>query len=349
MKTCAMLALAAALFLLPQVTRAASGSPKPLFASHDVVHLTIRAPLGRIVANAADSKEAFDGTITEDGGSTPLAVRLSPRGISRRQADVCSFPPLRVEFADKPPETSLFRGQKKLKLVTHCQGTVSFQQYLLLEYGAYRLFNAMTPQSFQVRLVKIDYVDSSGRPFTSRLGFFIEAEKDLAKRNGLEESETGDRIPAAALQPAAAAREAMFQYMIGNLDWAMTAGPPGSGCCHNTKLIGPGGAATGLIPTPYDFDSSGLVDPPYAVVPPGVAASNVRERHYRGYCIHNPEAQAAAAEMLARRAALSAVFDDIPGLEDRTRRNALAYLGGFFDQIGTEKSVSDKLLRYCLR
>lgn len=347
MRMCWILAFAALSLSLPPAAYADPKAPRPLFASHDVVHLTIRGPLSRVVANAPTSKAAVEGSIAEDGAS-PIAVRLSARGISRRQQDVCSFPPLRVEFDAKPPETSIFRGQKKLKLVTHCRGPASFQQYLLLEYGAYRLFNVMTPLSFDVRLVKVDYVDSSGRLLASRLGFFIEDEKDLAKRNGLRVAETGDRVPAAALDSQAAAREALFQYMIGNLDWAMTAGPAGAGCCHNTKLIGAEGATAGLIPTPYDFDSSGLVDPPYAVVPPALPYSDVRERHYRGYCIHNGEAQRVAAETLAKRPALMAVFDEIPSLEDRTRRNALAYLAPFFDQIGSERSVDDKLLRNCL-
>ena len=48
--------------------------------------------------------------------------------MSRRERAMCAFPPLRVEFAGEPPETSLFHGQRRLKLVTHCRSADSFQQ-----------------------------------------------------------------------------------------------------------------------------------------------------------------------------------------------------------------------------
>ena len=54
------------------------------------------------------------------------------RGITRRDSEICPFPPLRVVFTEKPPAMSLFKGQKSLKLVTHCRPAESFQQYLLL-------------------------------------------------------------------------------------------------------------------------------------------------------------------------------------------------------------------------
>ncbi len=277
-----------------------------------------------------------------------LSVKLSVRGHMRRTTDACQFPPIRVEFAQKPAPTSLFAGQKKLKLVTHCQAALGFQQYLLLEYSAYRLYNVLTPISFRARLAAVDYVDENGRPLISRLGFFLEDAKDVARRNGLREAETGDRVPVAQLSPGDGAREAVFEYMIGNPDWSMSAGPPGAGCCHNTKLLGGKDAMAPLIPVPYDFDSTGLVDPPYAAPPAGVPIEDVVERRYRGYCRHNAEAQAFAAELRAQRPALLAVFDDIPQLDPRSRRKAEAYLGGFFDQIATEQGVTARLLRTCL-
>ena len=45
-----------------------------------------------------------------------------PRAACRAgPAEICTFPPLRVEFAQPPAATSLFAGQKRLKLVTHCK------------------------------------------------------------------------------------------------------------------------------------------------------------------------------------------------------------------------------------
>ena len=322
------------------------GEISPLFASHEPLRLTVRAPLGRL-ASDRDAAEPFDGTLTVAGSGETLPIKLEARGITRRSRDICQFPPLRIEFAPKPPEGSLFRDQKRLKLVTHCRSSESFQQHVLLEYAAYRMYNLLTPLSFAVRLATIDYLEADGEPKTSRLAFFIEDTDDAAKRNGLREANMPDLIPSSTLSPADAGRYAMFQYMIGNLDWAIVAGPPGAGCCHNSKLVGPAGATAALVPIPYDFDFSGLVDAPYATPPDSVPVGNVRVRRYRGYCKHNAQAGAAAAAMLPRRAALLAVLDELPQLTPRTRAKATDYLDGFFAQIDTPTDVP-KVLRTCL-
>ena len=135
---------------------------------------------------------------------------------------------------------------------------------LLLEYSAYRLYNQLTPASHRVRLATIDYVGSDNRPLTTRIGFFLEDIDDVAARNGMRRAATGERIGSSQLSSADAARLAMFEYMISNLDWSMRAGPPGDRCCHNSRLLGRAGAAINLFPVPYDFDFSGLVSAPYA-------------------------------------------------------------------------------------
>ena len=327
---------------------AAATAPKPLFASPEVIHLAIKGPIGSLAQGPTDVEKSVPGSLTVQGAAPEtLTIALSPRGITRRRKDVCTFPPLRVEFTEKPAATSLFKGQKRVKLVTHCRSSANFQQYLLLEYAAYRMYNVLTPASFNVRLATIDYADENGRPIASRLGFFIEDADDMAERNGLRRFKTTNRVPVAQLSPRDAARFVVFQNLIGNLDWAMTAGPAGDECCHNSRLVGAEGATSGLIPVPYDFDFAGMVDAPYAMPPQEIPLANVRVRRYRGYCRHNAEAQAFAAELLARRAALMAVLDDVPQLDPKTRQKAGAYLSGYFDQIGSPADVA-KLQERCL-
>lgn len=328
----------------------AAGGPKPLFASDDVLSLTLTGPFD---AMSRDIGAAPVPGVLKVGGAAPetLPVTLSVRGITRRKKEVCAFPPLRVEFPEKPGPDSIFRGQKWLKLVTHCQRSAEYQQYLLLEYTAYRLYRALTPDSFNVRLASIDYTYRDGKALITRLGFFIENVNDVAKRNGQERLRGVTRISASQLDAAAAARYAVFEYMISNLDWAMTAGPAGTDCCHNARLMGARGvtgASTGLIPVPYDFDFAGLVNAPYAVPPDRIPVANVKVRRYRGFCAHNEEAIAFLAEISSRRASLLAILDQTPQLEDRTRRNAAGYLGEFFEQAGSPSQVAE-LMKVCLR
>ena len=326
-------------------------APEPLFAADEMIRLTLRGPLAAIRRGAERSTDSHPATLALQGANPEShAIRLSARGLSRRRRDVCAFPPLRLEFAGRPAAGSLFRGQRRLKLVTHCQPGDDFQQHVLLEYAAYRLLNALSPRSLRVRLARTDYVEGHATtPFVTRLGFLIEDVDHAARRNGLVELDTGN-VAVARLSPSDAARFAVFQYMIGNLDWAMNGGPAGEPCCHNGKLLAADRAATAnLIPIPYDFDYSGLVEAPYAVVPEQVPVASVRTRRYRGFCLHNAEAQAAAAQFRAARPQLEAVMAGIPELERRRRERALSYLRGFFDDIATPQAVASNLLRTCLR
>jgi hypothetical protein len=323
----------------------AQGGAKPLFGSDAPIRITIQGPVNSIVRKAAKSVEPEAATLSMTTPAESLPIRLSARGLSRRTGGICDFPPLRVELSQPPAATSLFAGQRRLKLVTHCKSSAGYQQHLLMEYSAYRLLNELTSRSHKVRLATVDYAEPNGNVSISRWGFFIEDLDDLAKRNGLSEARVGDRINAAQLEPLAAARVALFMYMIGNLDWSMRAGPQGEGCCHNSRLLS-GGAA--LVPVAYDFDYSGLVDAPYAIPPKQVGVRSVRQRHYMGYCRHNMQLLAAAAEMRSKRPALEAVYSQVPGLDERTRRKALTYLAGFFDAIATDTSVRSNILKDCM-
>ena len=319
-------------------------APKPLFAASDALRLTIQAPLANLIRDR-ESRGAISGTLTDSSGNA-LPVSIALRGITRRTSEICNFPPLGIDFTTPPPATSVFAGQRRLKLVTHCRNTPSFQQNLLLEYAAYRMYNVLTPRSFLVRLASIDYRNADGRPIVSRVGFFIEDLDDVAKRNGTRELHAPERIPVADLSPPDAARYALFQHMISNHDWSMRAGPIGDDCCHNARLIGTLGPGT-VIPIPYDFDFSGLVSAPYAVPPDELRLNSVRQRFYRGYCSHSLHAAAAAAQMRAARPAILAALTQVPGLEDRTRSRATSYLEGFFGDIATDASVG-KVLNRCV-
>jgi hypothetical protein len=320
----------------------AAAPPTPLFAGDQPIRITIRAPISSLVSDRTDNPRA--GTLALAGTSQALPITLSARGITRRRDEICPFPPLRVDFNGAPPAGSLFARQNRLKLVTHCRTSADFQQKVLLEYAAYRLYNALTPLSFRVRLANVDYVDDNGRPYVSRLGFFLEDIDDVAARNDMVKARTPDRVPLAQIESRAAARFALFNYMIGNLDWSMRAGPQGEGCCHNGRLLAPRNALNAaLTPVPYDFDFSGLVDAPYATPPQGFKIGNVRQRVYRGYCAHGAEARAAAAEMSARRGELVATVTSTPGLDARNQRRAASYLNGFFKDLD-----SGKLFKNCV-
>jgi hypothetical protein len=321
---------------------AAAKEPKPvraLFASEAPIKVTIQGPFRTLASNRASVPRA--ATMTVDGVTYPIT--LTTRGITRKTSDVCDFPPLRVTFTQPPPAGSLFEHQKHLKLVTHCRRSADFQQKVLLEYSAYKLYNLMTPLSFRARLANIDYIDETGRPYISRIGYFLEEVSDVAKRNGMTVAHMPDTIAGELLDPAAAARFAIFEYMISNYDWSMRAGPKGQPCCHNSRLLSSGPGSL-LIPVPYDFDWSGLVDAPYAGPPEGINISNLRQRDYRGYCAHQAQARAYAAQLAPRRAEFLGVFATVPGLDPREQGKAASFIQGFFSDLD-----SGRIFRSCVR
>lgn len=341
------------LFLTTIAFIAPAAAQPRLFSEESEIQLLLEAPFTDLVRAAPRSTEPFAGTVTwsgEGGDNTRYDIQVAPRGISRRTRGICSFPPLRLDFDQTAMRGTPWRGQNKLKLVTVCRSGGSYQQLIVLEMLTYRMFNEITPLSFRVRPAQVTYRDTNGRRREeTQLNFLIEDVSDMARRNERRDVEVlPTEVTSSQLNAAAAARVTMFQYMIGNLDWDMTEGVPGEECCHNGKLIGASAEArSDLIPVPYDFDMTGFVDPPYALLPAEVNISNLRQRVYRGLCRHNDQVPATIAHFQARREAILALIDSETRLTESRRRSARAYIEGFYTVISDPERVQNSLIRRC--
>ena len=138
-----------------------------LFASHEPLPLTIEAPFTSIFKEREDDAKEFPGKVTvhsADRPSVALDVDIRTRGKARLSRQICQFPPLRLDFPRTRVESTVFAGQDRLKLVTHCQdGRGEYEQYVLQEYLVYRVLNLLTDLSFLVRLVRGTYVDTEAK------------------------------------------------------------------------------------------------------------------------------------------------------------------------------------------
>ena len=340
-----LLALAATLSLpVMAIAQDDPGKVTPLFAEDAILEVTIDGPIKDIVRKAERSTDAQAATLS--AASESHAIDLSARGVSRRKRENCRFPPLRVAFTGEKAEGSLFRKQGSIKLVTHCQSKSSAEQTVLREYAAYRLYNVVTPRSHKARLARITYLDG-GSELDRKLGFFIEDTDDVARRVGMKEIDTG-RIAIRALDSAMVPKYVLFQYMIGNTDWAMYTGPDPSECCHNSKLLGADDAATSnFTPVPYDFDNSGLVDAPYAVPNAVLGIRSVTQRVYRGFCAFNAAVKTEAANFRSLRPQFEAELAAIPELDAKARGEMQKYLASFFDDIADDAAIEKNLLSDC--
>lgn len=322
-----------------------AASASPLFDSEDMLTLTIEAPFRTLFGDLLYDGVYVEGQLTEEG-EAPLQVRLRPRGKSRRNPETCNFPPLTVNFKKGDLEGTVFDGQNKLKLVTHCQDRKkNFQLYYRQEYHIYKVYNLLTDESFRVRPAMVTYIDTDGKRKTvTRFGFFIEDADELAERISLARYKV-EKFKSDMLDPVDASRHAIFQYLIANLDWAIMGGPPGENCCHNTKpFINDANVVTSV---PYDFDFAGVVNARYATPPEGVKVKNVRTRLYRGLCKHNGTVPAAVALINEKRDAITELYQTSQYLEERDASKALKFYDGFFKTVNNPKSFDRRIIRKC--
>ena len=320
---------------------------RPLFGADSTLELVIEGPFRRLVRER-HAKPELDGIVRytdADGQEVVLDVGLSPRGNSR--LDLCSFPPLWLNFRRSQLPGTILAGQNRLKLVTLCRDRDAYRDYLAQEYQVYRAFNALTEHSFRVRWVTIEYVETEGRgpTSTSAAAFLIERNSEVAERSGMETA-GANSFSVAQLDSAGAALVSLFQYMIGNTDWSPIAAAPGDSCCHNTKLIKPEDSDSGHIVLPYDFDQVGLINASYAKPSATVRIGSVTQRLYRGYCVLNDDLEAAIRLLNERRSDVEAAFAS-GDVRERARGRALSYIAESYERLNDRRRFERDILGRC--
>ena len=332
---------------------AESGDDKktaPLFRSHDVLEITINAPIKQLMRDRPDS-EYLQGTLSyedPEAGETTLDIGIRTRGRFRRQTDICPFAPLRLNF--RKTKGTLFAKSDKLKMVTHCRnGSKIYTQAILKEYLAYRILNTLTENSFRVRLLHVTYVDNTkDKIVDTNYAFLIEHRDQLAKRIGREVSKAESTV-VSALDGQETNIGSVFQYLIGNTDFSPIKGVPGEPCCHNYVLLA--GGESKMLSIPYDFDVTGIVDAPYAVPNPRFRLRNVKDRLYRGRCVNNEYLDSTLQLFRDKQEAIYDLVnsDSVPGLSSRSIKTTRRYIDEFYETIDSPKRVERYIVDKCLR
>ncbi|HLF31365.1 MAG TPA: hypothetical protein VI566_10120 [Xanthomonadales bacterium] len=343
----ALLAVAWSVSAQAQDDSADSGAPKPekLFESDQLLTITLRAPWNDIVKKKK-VQDPYPATIefTDSlGQAQSLPLSAARRGITRQE--VCKFPPIRLIFDKELVKGTMFRGQKRLKMVTHCDKGDKFAQFYRQEMTIYRMYNLITDISFRVRPLTVTYVDSvKGETMEPQFAFLIEDDGDMAERNGLIKLQAA-KIRPTQLEPTEISRMMLFQFMIANVDFAATAGPTPDECCHNAKLVGLD-ETSNIYSVPYDFDVAGIIKTPYAVPHESLPIKSVTQRLYRGFCMYNSTMETARQEFLAKEQALYDLVQNESLLADKTKGQMREFLADFFeilrDQGKYEKSIIQK-------
>lgn len=277
------------------------------------------------------------------GGITD-SIKLSLKSRGNYRLQECYFPPLWIKFDKKDIKGTLFQGNKKLKLVLPCQQGTTNNSLIIREYLCYKLYEVISPYAFKSRLVNIDFTEirnKRSRHYDLK-GILVEDLETTARRlNGKAREDL--KLSYMSMQDTGALRFSLFQYMISNTDLSMA-------YQHNTKLLQTINGS--YVSVPYDFDMSGLVDAPYAVVSQvnGVQldAQSVRDRVYRGWCRAPAVTEFVRNEFLLKQEKILSVVDDIAGqLDEKEIREIKAYLEKFFDIIKSDVLFKTNISDMC--
>lgn len=324
----------------------AEANISPLFATDTPLAITLTGPWASLASDTASEPEARPATL-EIANGEKFSLKVSPRGKSRRRKEFCAFPPLWLDFKRSEVKDSVFAGQNKLKLVTHCGRlgirNTEYSDRLHSEYLLYRIFQEIDHRSFLVRAVRINYVDNKRNKSYSHPGFIIEHKRALAERlEAVLVKETA--IPLAELDASYTANASLFAFLAGNTDFAFTSGANGENCCHNAVPLRLGES---VITVPYDFDATGFVNPPYAAPLPALRIKLLTQRKHRGYCKHSAQVSDAIARLQGVRAEITALIDNHQHLTDRRKKRLLKFTKEFYTLLANPKKADRHLLKTC--
>ncbi len=318
----------------------------PLFDSEETLDIVLEVPM-RTLLKRAKKKPVLQGQlryVDTGGNEVALDIDITTRGKSRLAH--CTFPPLSITVNAEQADSTLFAGQRRLKIGTHCRNGSTYLRYLHQEFGIYRTYNLLSEHSFRVRMLNVTYRDiERKRRDEVRLAFFIESDDEVAERLDMKKKQTKS-IESHQFNPAQTNIFELFQYMIANTDWAIRKGPGTENCCHNAKVIAKPDAQDNWVVLPYDFDQAGIINTQYALPSLALGIRTVRHRLYRGRCRHNDRLGQTIQLFNERRQDIE-IANTPQALNKKARQSALKYLDVFYKTINDPKKLKKQIISVC--
>jgi hypothetical protein len=312
-----------------------------LFEEDEPLNISLKYDISTFIRRKVKS-EYLPAELTihfSEKDSLSKQIRLRSRGNYRKTE--CYFPPIMLNFKTDTTKKTNITSLSKLKLVTPCNTSKTYQQFIFLEYLAYRIYNLLSTHSFKVRLVHIHYIDTGKKKHNfTRTGFLIEPIKQLTNRVFAIRME--DKYYHSSLfYPDDTDRMALFQYMIGNDDWYLKA-------YHNVKFIKRLDIEEQLItPIPYDFDHAGIVDAFYAMPQKWVSVKSITDREYMGFCRDRQTYQIMIEDFNSHRSEIFQLIEDCPYLDAKNKKITRKYIEDFYKLAANPKALIFEMERTC--
>lgn len=254
-------------------------------------------------------------------------IKIKARGNNRKEN--CLFPPIAIKF--KSEEVKKGMPNQKIKLVISCKPGKAYENYVLKEYLCYKLYNSFSLYSFKVRLLNLKLIDTGTKKLNEMqmYAFIIEPQKAMSKRLGAK-LDKNKRLSQPLVDQEKIMELAMFQFMIGNFDWAVPTQ-------QNLKLIRPINSPHKIIPIPYDFDYCGLVNASYAIPNEKLGIASVKDRIFLGECKPEKDIQKVIEKFIGHKAQFYMVVSNFKFLSEKDRGLISKYLDKFYEILGSGK------------
>jgi len=293
-----------------------------ILSQEEVLHISIKTDLNNLLVNKRSDKYQTANLYIPGQSAYPTRwnVNIKARGKHRRMT--CDFPPMKIKFDKVELGNSNLSSTSTLKIVSHCSGQAENEELLLKEYLVYKMYNVLTPYSFRTQLIKINWEDTSGKyNIGVKWGFLIEHEDNIIER--LACTSYDDRgAHHHQLNHQNAAIFYLFQYMVGNHDWALLTG---QNICFIRSLD-----SGEELAIPYDFDFSMLVNAYYMVLDWELSGPN--KRMYLGN-LTDAENEETIELFQSKKKEIFDLIDSFKKLSKGSRQKATKYIESFYNSL----------------
>jgi len=317
-------------WLLPDLVKASTNDTTPeslldLMSYQEILEVNLETDLVQLMEDRRSTDEVKGKlSFTDSNGRFwSWKMKVSLRGNYRR-LNCDGTPPLKLNFKKGELEEAGLSKFDDMKLVTQCVEDERLAKKLLLkEYLAYKLYNQLTDRSYRVQLLKINFIDSNTGDQKVQYGFVIEDTAEFRNRLGATKVDQIFNIQPELLDRDQFKIVALFQYMIGNIDYNLSSS-------RNLKMLE---INDRIVTVPYDFDFSEMVKAPYRTGSKRLNVIKQGDRAFLGFPEDVSELDETVKLFENNRKALFKIITNFTILDKEERTFVKGYLRTFFNSI----------------
>ena len=275
-------------------------------------------------------KQAVATFTFKDGYSWTDSLEVKVRGVYR--AAKCDNPPLKIKYSKKLLKARGLKKRNEYKIVYPCKNNKTYQNYIYKEYLIYKLYNELTDKSLRVHLIDFTLQDATQKTETiQNTGFIIEHREEIIKRLNAVKNDLRC-LPVDMLSPNDYTLFQVFQFMIGNVDWLIAN-------CKNAEVVQMQDKT--IIPIPYDFDYTGMVNPDYAKPSLKFKQKFVTDRYFIGQKKELEDLLPTLALFKKKKDTFINIINSFEQLPKKERKAMVKYLQSFYKILDRPSQVKD--------